>query len=78
MTKPSERVLNERGQFEPFPERILKRAIETEAREPIQDAGEPDPNLPRENKAKAEVAAKAVKGKAKGKVKSQVEISQNG
>lgn len=66
--KVSERVLNENGQFEAFPERILKRAIETEARPPIEDAGEPDPNLPRGNNAQAEV-----KGKQAAQAKAQKE-----
>lgn len=64
--KISERVLNDKGQFESFPERLLDRAVQTEARAPIQDSGEPDPNLPRKNLAKAEVLAKQlIQAKAK-------------
>lgn len=54
----SERVLLDNGQFAPFPRRIEERAVATGAKEPRPDSGEEDPNLPRANRAQAELEAK--------------------
>lgn len=62
--KASERVLNDKNQFEPFPERIAKRAVETEQKAAPEDAGEPDPNLPRKDEGKAKASAEDKKQKA--------------
>jgi hypothetical protein len=64
MNNPSERVLNANNQFEPFPERIAKRAIETEQKPAPEDKGEPDPNLPRKDEGKAKASAEEKKQKA--------------
>lgn len=69
--KPSERVLLPNGQFAAFPERLEERAIETGAKDRPAAANKPDPNLPREDKAKREVEAKHDREEAEKKAKEE-------
>lgn len=73
--KASERVLLPNGQFADFPSRLEERAIATGAKEAKAQGNEADPNLPRNDKAKKELEAKAKKEEAEAKKKAKEEAA---